>query len=76
MIQPQMPAFEQGHVGAQPDYALPTAEIVAAQPIWETYAGGVFTFIIFTVALAVVRSLVNQYAGKTNIKKEINKTIY
>jgi len=27
------------------------------------------------VALAVVRSLVVQYAGKTNIKKEINKRV-
>ena len=71
----QVPGLGQGQVAAQPEYALPTAEVVVSQPLWETYAGGVFTFIIFTVALAVVRSLVTQYAGKTNIKKEINKRV-
>lgn len=41
----------------------------------EIYAWSylVFTFIIFTVALAVMRNLYRNYSGRKNIKKEIRK---
>jgi hypothetical protein len=41
----------------------------------EVYAWSyvVFTFIIFTIALAVMRNLYRNYSGRKNIKKEIRK---
>ena len=41
----------------------------------EIYAWSyvVFTFILFTVALAVMRNLYRNYTGRKNIKKEIRK---
>ena len=39
----------------------------------EDYTFLFISFIIFSVALAIIRNLYHTYAGKNNIKKEIKK---
>ena len=45
------------------------------QPNEPTFVWGymVMSFIVFTIAVAVVRSLYRAHVGKTNIKKQIKK---
>jgi hypothetical protein len=42
------------------------------EPTW-VWGYAVMSFIIFTIAVAVVRNLYRAHAGKTNIKKQIKK---
>ena len=74
-----------GRVANHPQYGTPDAfgaPALGSQPIQSifdnpNYAWSylVLTFIIFSVALAVLRNMYRSYTGRTNVKKEIKKRI-